>query len=156
MAERDKPQPETVEGIKQEFRTHLLSVEFGSPDYFAFCDFYTLEQQKHYLRIETRNLKDKSGPQGNLLPESQLRITENRIALVEHDIDRKKVMDIDYSRAYDRVEETMGNLRTAITNETKEVWPHEKDANWVRSESEETYHDILVNDFKDVLYRFYQ
>jgi hypothetical protein len=156
MAERDKPQPETVDEIKQEFRTHLLSVEFGSPDYLAFCDFFSLEQQKHLRRIEIQALKGKLSSDDNLERESQLRITEVRIAVLENDIERKKIMDIDYSKAHGRVEETMGNLRTAISNETKKVWPDEKDTNWVRSETEETYHDIFIDDFKDVLNRFYE
>ncbi len=111
---------------------------------------------KNHPKIEIGNPNDNTSIQGNLFAQSELNITENRIALIEHDIERKKIVDVDYSNAYDRVEETMGKLRNAISDETKEVWSNNKDVDWVRSELEDTYHDILVNDFRDVLYRFYK
>src|SRR5688500_7370843 len=117
MTEREKTQPETVEVVKQEFRTHLLSVEFGSPDYLAFSDFYALEDQKYLQKIEIGQLKDKTTIEVGLLRQSQLSITESRIALIEHDIERQKVRDIAYAKAFNRVEETMGKLRTAISHE---------------------------------------
>lgn len=153
MTEIDKQSPLTVEGIKQEFRSHLLSVEFGSPDYLAFCDLYALEQQKYHLRIEIGKRNGDPSIEGDLLSQSQLRITESRIALIENDIEYKKVTDIDYSKAYDRVEETMGKLWTAISNENMEEGSDRVGAN---QEIEDAYHDILVNDFKNVLYRFYK
>ena len=104
MTERAKTQLETVEVVKQEFRTHLLSVEFGSPDYLAFCDFYALEDQKYLQRIIIGKLNDKTTNEGSLLSHSQLSITENRIALIEHDIERQKVRDIAYAKAINRVE----------------------------------------------------
>jgi hypothetical protein len=153
MTEQDRSTHRTADIIKEEFRSHLHSIEFGSSDYLAFCDFYALEQQKYICRIEVRNLMREMNPEEKLFAESQLRITETRIAILETEVDGKKTRDIEYSGAYKYVEHAMEELRDAISSDLASNFPETVSGKWIQIESEGVYHDILTNDLRDILFR---
>ena len=149
MAEQNTQAPKPVETIKQEFRAHLDSVEFGSPDYLAFCDFFALHEQESLRRIDLNNVERSLNPRDRLFQESALRITETRIAMIKNDIDHRKATDISYSKAYNQVDDTMSELYRAISEESKD------EGDLKQKFVQETFHDMLVNEFRDRLYKFY-
>ena len=156
MLDRDHNKQITqVEVLKQEFRTHLLRVEFGSTDFLAFCDFYALEAQRHSRNTEINSLRLYVEPERRQLAESELRITETRIAILESEIERKQNTDTDYYKSYSHIEEQMKKLRGAISNELESKRQEVSEESKVR-EKKEMYWDMLVNDFRDVLYRVHQ
>jgi hypothetical protein len=155
MIEQRGQTPTEVEIIRNEFQLHLKSVEFGSADYLAFCDFYALEEQRHNCMIEFEQIKKTLPVHDRVMKESQLRITETRIALLENEIDHRKITDIGYSKAYTRVEKVMEELRTAIMGKLRNEYTEPEDEERINRESRETYHDMLVTEFRDALYRFY-
>jgi hypothetical protein len=144
----------TVEEFKQEFRSHLLGVEFGSSDYTAFCDFFALENQRHARDIGIDSLRLYEDPESRLIADSELRITETRIAILESEIERKQITSIDYYKSYNSVEEKMEQLREAIANDVESKRPNASEASKKREKSD-IYWGTLVDDFRDVLYRFY-
>jgi hypothetical protein len=153
MTERSKHPVSEADRLTQEFKTHLASVEFGSPDYLAFYDFFALEDQRQTCTRQVEHIRKNPSLQNDPSITSKLRITETKIALLENEIERRKMTDITYEKAFSYVDERMAELRKAIW---KEDDPSSEDhTTWRLSLEYDTYHDTLVNDFMDVLYRFF-
>ena len=106
-----------------------------------------------------RNVLGSTTPEDRLDNESGLRITETRIATLSSVIQDRKTRDIEYAKAYDRVEDIMAELRSSIGSELKAVYSSDPQladlaADLIASNVNDTYQDILVEDFRDALSRF--
>jgi hypothetical protein len=154
MTERRDQATTSVEHISNEFRSHLQSIAFGSSDYMAFHDFYALDSAKYHRKIVLQRLNETLTPEEKLLTESNLRVAETKMALIEYQIDRAKITNTDYYKAYAYVETTMKRLRQAITSGLKENINQTKaDELLIHLQVDDDFHDILVNDFMNEFYR---
>ena len=74
----------------QQLKEYLEGSNNSPERYGAFCDFHNLESLKLSQQNIIENQIRESDPEKKLRIESHLRITEFRIALLEHEQEQKK------------------------------------------------------------------
>jgi hypothetical protein len=108
MAEKDAPQPETVEQLGQQLMEFVDKAEFGTAQFRAVSDYFDLQglysHQKTYVEIL------EGDPRSKVDAESMLRVQEMEIALLEHQIEQNKSQLSGYSGAYQHMETALENI----------------------------------------------
>jgi hypothetical protein len=155
MLERDSKSHKPSYVITQEFLTHLRGIEFGSPDYFAFCDFYELESQKYSHQIDKSNVLSGQNSPSKIDNESSLRITEVRIAMLENTIKDRQIRDIAYAKSFQFTTAKMDELKGSLAEEAKDEYPEPYEQDLRQKYIDDSYYDLLVDVFKNDIYRFY-
>ena len=101
MPEREINQPESAEKFGQGLLDFVQKTEFQTPQYEAVSDFLDLRRLRASLKIDTRNvLSSMDDPEKNRHWESQTRITEFKIAFLEHQISQNQSRVKGYQSAY--------------------------------------------------------
>jgi len=135
------------EQIRQELLDYLKDVDFGTPKYQACCDYLDYEYQMNSWRREVKVAADSSGsdPEERLFYESQMRIREIHIALLEREIEKNRTRILGYSDAYAHIWLTFDDLGDIVYEETKAIYPNEE--NEVNIHAFRKWGEIL-DDFK--------
>jgi hypothetical protein len=102
MAERDIPQPETAEQLGQQLLELVDKTEFGTPEFRAVSDYLNLRALYGNREWNMNRLVGESG--SKVERESDIRVDEMKIALLENQIEQNKSQLPGYSGAYQHME----------------------------------------------------
>jgi len=128
MPERDKNKPETVEQFGQGLLEFVQKTEFQTPEYEAVSDFLDLRRLQESLKIDHRNaLSSMDDPEKNRHWESQTRITEFKIAFLEHQISHNQSRVKGYQSAYVHFGIGFDELMSIAGGEAEENFPGDED-----------------------------
>jgi hypothetical protein len=103
MPERDKDVTSTTDQLARELMERIKSAEFGSTVYQAASDFFDLNNLQSTLEIVQNHADNSKEPKSSRYWKSKERITEMRVALLEHEISQREVQVEGYSNVYYRL-----------------------------------------------------
>ena len=99
--EEGKNGTETAEQQGQRILEFVQGAEFGTTQYEAASDFFDLKDLEQSLKQEVKNARSKKDdPEGNQYWGSRARISEQKIVLLEHQIDQNSSRVTGYQSAY--------------------------------------------------------
>jgi hypothetical protein len=110
MTEWGMPKPETAEQLGQGLLEFIDRTEFGTTEFQAASDYMDLHSL-HELRDEAIN-KLASTPEDSAITESNVRICEMKIALLELQIEQNRSRLPRYSRTFQKIETGFADLQT--------------------------------------------
>ena len=127
MTERDLPKPETAEQVGNRLLEFIGKAEYGTPEYQAISDYLHLKHLEQSLKIEQRNTISKDDdPEGKMHWESQVRITEQEVAIHRSQIYQRQSQIKGYDGAYTRVGIGFDfDLVGAARKEAERLYPQE-------------------------------
>lgn len=127
MIEDETPAAETSESLTNQLIELVEETEFGKPSYQAISDYFDLSELRDKRGVNLINLEAENHPKRKR-EESQLRIHEARIALLEHQIDQNKSQLPGYARSFSRIDVRFKDLQTlsGIEADGKSKDPHER------------------------------
>ena len=127
MPERDRNKPEPAEQFGQGLLEFVQSIEFQTPQYEAVSDFLDLRRLQESLKIDNRNaLSSMDDPEKNRYWESQTRITELKIAFLEHQISQNQSRVKGYQSAYVHLGIGFDELVSIAGREAEEKFPEDE------------------------------
>ena len=104
MTEWDKKSAETAEQIGQGLIEFVEKTEFGTPQYQAVSDYLYLKQSEQSLKqLQENALTKDEGSEGKIYWETQARIREQKIALLELQIYQNQSRIRGYDSAYTHI-----------------------------------------------------
>ena len=118
MTEWENLQPETAEQLGQNLLEFIDQTEFGTTEFQAASDYIDLHSL-HELRDETIN-KLASNPENRTITESNVRICETKIALLEVQIEQNRSRLARYSRTFQKIETGFADLQTVGSIEAQQ------------------------------------
>ena len=103
----DEPR-KTAEQVREQLVELITGSEFGSPQYLAVSDYFHLHNLGSDLRRQQKELLSEiEQPAAKMYWESEVRITEQQIALLKAQIYHHRSMLKGYDQTYTKVEMTM-------------------------------------------------
>ena len=124
MPERDKNIPETAEQFGQGILEFVQKTEFQTPQYEAVSDFFDLRRLQESLKIDNGNaISNIDDPEKNRYWESQTRITEFKIAFLEHQINQNQSRVKGYQSAFVNLGIGFDELVSIAGREAEEKFP---------------------------------
>jgi len=128
MPERDINKPETAEQFGQGLLEFVQKTEFQTPQYEAASDFLDLRRLQESLKIVNRNaISNIDNSEKNRYWESQTRITEFKIAFLEHQISQNQSRVKGYQNAFVRLGIGFDELMSIAGREAEEKFPENED-----------------------------
>jgi hypothetical protein len=116
------------EQVRQNLLDHLKDVEFGSIKHWAAIDYFNLSYQERVLSTQRNNvLSAGRDPEQKMYWESEVRIRETHIAILERDIDRNKSRVPGYSKAYMYLVSSFDQLGDLSNKEALSKYPTDKE-----------------------------
>jgi hypothetical protein len=116
------------EQVRQNLLDHLKDVEFGSIKHWAAIDYFNLGYQESLLSTQRKNLLSvRRNQEKKMYWESEVRIREVHIALLERDIDRNKSRVPGYSKAYMYLVSSFDQLGDLSNKEALSKYPTDKE-----------------------------
>jgi len=101
MQEQDKSNPETAQQVGHRLLEFVEKTEFGTPQYQAVGDLLDLKVLEQSLKQEYKNvLSREDDRESSQYWGSRARITEHKIALLEHQISQHNSRVKGYQSAY--------------------------------------------------------
>jgi hypothetical protein len=108
MAERHTPKPETAEQLGQQLLEFVNKTEFGTVQFRAVSDYLDLQTLHGSRAWDITRLVEEGGNKAET--ESEIRICEMRIALLEHLIEQNKSQLPGYSGAFQHMETALKDI----------------------------------------------
>ena len=139
MLERNDNKPATVEQLGQELLNFVRNTEFGASQYQAVRDYFDLQSLYDDLRIDRINLIESKDASDKIAVESQMRVTELRIALLNNEIRHNQSRLEGYSNAYTHISVGFDDLLTVAYIEADNKFPND-------SMQRSTYVDKVYDD----------
>ena len=125
--EREDGSPETAEQIGKELLKFVGSTEFGTPPYQAASDYLNLQELYQHLRLEKNNERgSKKNTSENWYASSKKRITELKIALLEHQISQNQSRLRGYAYTYFHMESEFDGLGMLVADEAHTKFPSDE------------------------------
>jgi hypothetical protein len=116
------------EQVRQNLLDHLKDVEFGSIKHWAAIDYFNLSYQERVLSTQRNNvLSAGRDPEQKMYWESEVRIRETHIAILERDIDRNKSRVPGYSKAYMYLVSNFYELGVLTYREAESKYPADEE-----------------------------
>jgi len=119
MFETEKKRPVTSE----EWSDHLVSLaaeaQFGMPEHSAVSDYLNLQELYSNFGKEPQSQLARANGEANLPAESRVRVTELKLALLEHTIEQNRARIPGYSDAYVEISTGFEDLVGAAVKEAK-------------------------------------
>lgn len=101
MPERDNKESIATEQLAQELLQRIQGAEFGSTVYQAVSDYFDHANLGESLEaLRNNSLRHLEDPSRTSYWESELRIEEMKMALLEHEISQREVQTEGYSNVY--------------------------------------------------------
>ncbi|MEJ2707882.1 MAG: hypothetical protein P8074_09755 [Anaerolineales bacterium] len=152
MKEQEKSEsPTTIEGIREQLLDQVGNAEFGSATFQAFSDYFALDHQRYLLDIEQNNsLSASNNEKRRLYWESETRIRETQIALLEREIERNNSRVPGYARVRVGIESALDHLSELARVDAAKKYPN--DEKMRSAQSEETF-DNIYDEINDLIYR---
>ena len=127
MPERETNKADTAEQFGQKILKFVEGTEFGTPQYEAVSDFLDLNRLKESLKTSIRNShSNNEDPERRSYWESQARITELEIALLNHQADQRQSRVKGYQAAFVRFGIGLEELQSITRKEADEKIPENK------------------------------
>jgi hypothetical protein len=150
----DRDPGETGEDLPfgQELISFVEEQKFGTPEFRAVSDCLQLGRLRHTWGDSFRDVaKNKNNPAIGISDESDLRIVEQKIALLEHQIYLGESQLEGYSSAFTHMDNELQNdLAIAANQEGHKKFP--SDPNAAAAHSGDLYDDA-VEKIEDIVYR---
>ena len=149
MTEWDKKSLETAEQFfGQGLIEFVEKTEFGTSEYQAVGDYFDLQGLYTHWSTELDNAKTNEADR--LYWESRVRMSETKIALLEHQVNQNKSRVQGYARAYLHMSAGFEDLATVAGIEAKKMFPEEEKQ---QSSYEEKIYNGVFSKAEDALYR---
>jgi len=134
------------ENIKMGLKEFLKDSSFGDPKYQAFHDWCLRDDLEGSLYKNIELIKADPSPER----ESDLRIVEYRMALLNHEIDQKKGKLPGYEHAYWTFVGSFENLCSALSNEGRKLHPDDPSAvsQYVNENCDRAENEVLPDSLK--------
>jgi hypothetical protein len=100
MAEQEKHKSRSLKEWKGHISEFTAKCEFGTPEFQALSDFYSLANLSEETKSEEASQFIAGGHLTHLSHEARVGLILQRIALLEHSVDQKKATIPGYSKAY--------------------------------------------------------
>ena len=150
-AEGQNARAETPNEVYDRVQKWVEEKQFGTPEYQAISDYVELQTLEKFWRIYHQNLLSADDESKRLSLESQVRINEFQIALLNHQISQSKSRVSGYGKAY-------SNMVTFFEEEL--LWAAQEDALLHfpedKKKQEEFYYekyDSVYSNVEDLVYR---
>ena len=121
MAERDTSQPETAEKLGQQLLEFVDKTEFGTAQFGAVSDYLDLRTLHSLRELDVDALSGNN--ENKTKRESDIRIYELKIALLEHQIEQNKSSIPGYSWSYQHVETAFEDVFSLALVESEKMHP---------------------------------
>jgi hypothetical protein len=129
MKEQEQSTPTTpTEQIRQNLLDQLKAAEFGSATFRAASDYFALSYQRNLMETERDKIFLVGSDQKKRIHwESETRIRETQIALLEREIESNKSRVPGYSKAYMNLLLAFDHLGTLTHEEAKNKYPSDEE-----------------------------
>lgn len=124
MTERREEHDITAEQQGHDLVELARSAEFGTPQYEALSDFFALHAlEGKQIQYEKNALSKPDDPEHRQSWESAMRVNEQKIALLEHEIYMRQSRSNGYAKVYLHVDVGFDDLSTLASNEAEVKFP---------------------------------
>ena len=128
MPERDINVPETAEQVGHGLLEFVERAEFGSPEYQAVSDYIFLKQSEESLRLHQKNASSNAfDPARKTYWESQARISEQKIAILEFQISQNQTRIKGYQSAFIHLGIGLDEMVSIASQEAEKKYPDDRE-----------------------------